>query len=77
MLVDVVVEAVVKAVDVSKPTVPACPLAITYPSLSEARHPTTIDMQSVADVEVLYLNQMLTGIHSIRDVLILADGGKG
>src|SRR5215208_3725465 len=38
-LVDVVVEAVVYAVDVGKPSVPACPLPMTYPSLSEARHP--------------------------------------
>ena len=40
-LVDVVVETVVKAVDVSKPTVPVCPLPITYPTFSEARHPDT------------------------------------
>lgn len=34
----VVVEAVVNAVDVAQPSVPACPLAITDPSLGEARH---------------------------------------
>ena len=47
-LVDVVVETVVKAVDVSQPTVPACPLPITYPTFSEARHPDTIGLQAVA-----------------------------
>jgi len=40
-LVDVVVETVLKAVDVIQPTVPACPLPITYPTFSKARHPDT------------------------------------
>ena len=57
----VVVEAVVYAVDVSLPTAPACPLPITYTSLSEACDPTTINNQTVAEVEVLYLYLMLTG----------------
>jgi hypothetical protein len=39
-LVDVVVEAVVDGVDLAQPTVPACPLPITYASLCEADHPT-------------------------------------
>jgi hypothetical protein len=38
-LVDVVVVAVVYAVDVSKPTVAAHPLTITYAFLGEGRHP--------------------------------------
>jgi hypothetical protein len=33
-----VVEAVVYAEDVAKPTVPACPLPIADPTLGEARH---------------------------------------
>jgi hypothetical protein len=37
-LIDVVVIAVVYAVDVSKPSVPACPLTIAYPTLGEGRN---------------------------------------
>ncbi len=59
-LVDVVIVAVVYAMDVAQPTVPACPLPITNPTLSEGRHPTTIDKQTVAEVEVLYFYPMLT-----------------
>jgi hypothetical protein len=46
-----------------------------YPAHSEGCHPTTIDIQTVVEVEVLYL--MLTCCHASRDVLVLADGGKG
>jgi hypothetical protein len=70
------VEAVVKAVDVGQPTVPACPLPIAYPSIGEARHPTTIDKQTVAKVEVLYLYLMLTGCHPSNDVFMLAREGE-
>jgi hypothetical protein len=71
-----VVEAVVYAVDVSKPTVPACPLPITYPALGKACHPTTIGIHAIAEVEVLYLYPMLTGCHGINDVLVLAWEGE-
>jgi hypothetical protein len=47
-LVYVVVEAVVYAVDVGKPTVLARPLSIAYPSLGEACHPDAIGIQTVA-----------------------------
>ena len=75
-LVDVVVEAVVYAVDVVEPSAPSCPLTITYPSLSEARHPTTIDKQPVAEVEVLCLYPMLTGCYAVNDALVLAWEGE-
>jgi hypothetical protein len=64
-------------VDVCKPTVPACPLPITYTPLSEGRYPNAIGIQAVAKVEVLYLYLPLTGCYSSRDVLVLTDGGKG
>jgi hypothetical protein len=38
-LINVVVIAVVDAVDVAKPSAPACPLTVTYPTLSEGCHP--------------------------------------
>jgi hypothetical protein len=59
-LIDVVVVAVVFAVDVAQPSAPARPLPITDPILSEGRYPTTIDKQPVAEVEVFYLYPMLT-----------------
>jgi hypothetical protein len=58
--------------DFTKPTVPACPLPIPYPTLGERRHPTTIDKQPVAKVEVLYLSPMLTCCYAVNDVLVLA-----
>ena len=69
------VEAVVYGVDVAKPPAPARPLTITYPTLSKRRHPTTLDKQTVAEVEVLYL--MLTCCYGINDILVLTDEGKG
>src|SRR5215213_2066559 len=54
-----------------------CPLPITHPTFSEARHPTTIDKQTVAEVKVLYLYPMLAGCHASNDVLVLTDRGKG
>src|SRR5215212_10568835 len=71
------VEAVVYAVDVGKPTVPACPLPVADPTLSEANHPATIGIHTVAEVEVLYLYLMLSRHDSSNDVLMLADGGEG
>src|SRR5215213_6612385 len=71
------VEAVVKAVDVSKPTVPACPLPIAYTTLSEANHPATIGIDAIAEVEVLYLYPMLACHNSSNDVLVLTNGGEG
>jgi hypothetical protein len=76
-LIDVVVVAVVYAVDVGKPAVPACPLTVAYPPLGEARHPTTIEIQTIAEVEVLYLYLMLTRYDGSNDVLMLTNGGKG
>ncbi|HSK81789.1 MAG TPA: ester cyclase [Rubrobacter sp.] len=59
------------------PPVPVCPLPITYTSLSETRHLHAIGNKSVAEVEVLYLDPMLTGRHASRDVLMLTNGCKG
>src|SRR5215208_1422746 len=75
--VHVMVEAVVNAVDVSKPTAPACPLSITHPTLSEANHPATIGIDAIAEVEVLYLYLMLARYDGSNDVLVLTDWGKG
>ena len=47
-LIYVMIEAVVQAVDGAQPTVPACPLAIAYPPLGEARHLDAIGLQTVA-----------------------------
>ena len=63
-LVDVVVVAVVYAVDVAQPTVPACPLWITHPPLREADHPGTIGINTVVEVEVLYLDLLHTGCYT-------------
>ena len=62
-LVDVVVETVLKAVDVIQPTVPACPLPITYPTFSEARHPDTIGLQAVAG----YCSHLRLGVVPCRN----------
>jgi hypothetical protein len=71
------VEAVVKAVDVSKPTVSAHPLTIAYPTLSEANHPGAIGLDTIADVEVLYLYLVPARANGRNDVLVLTDGNKG
>jgi hypothetical protein len=71
-----VVEAVVYAVDVIQPTVPACPLPITYMSFGEGRNPTTIDKQTVDKVEVLYLYPMLTCCYAVNDVPVFAWEGE-
>jgi hypothetical protein len=76
-LIDVVVVAIVDAVDVAKPAVPACPLPVAYPTLSEANHPATMGIDAIAEVEVLYLYLMLTRYDGSNDVLMLADGGEG
>jgi hypothetical protein len=72
----VVVSVVYAVVDVVERSAPSCPLTITYPSLSEARHPTTIDKQPVAEVEVLCLYPMLTGCYAVNDALVLAWEGE-
>jgi hypothetical protein len=46
-------------------------------AVGEARHPDSIGIQAVAEIEVLHLDPMLTGRHASRDVLMLADGSKG
>src|SRR5215211_5713281 len=71
------VEAVVNAVDVSKPSAPACPLPIADPTLSEANHPATIGIDDIAEVEVLYLYLLLARYDGSNDILMLADRGKG
>src|SRR5215210_5963169 len=76
-LVYVMVVAVLKAMDISKPTAPACPLPITYPSLGERCHPDAIGEKPIAEVEVLYLDPMLARRHAIGDVLVPANGGEG
>jgi len=54
-LVNIVVEAVVYAVDVTQPTAPACPLPLPYPAFGEGRHPNAIGIQTVSEVEIFYL----------------------
>ena len=71
------VVAIVYAVDVSKPSAPACPLPIADPTLGEANHPATIGIDAVAEVEVFYLYLTLASHNGSNDVLMLADGGKG
>jgi len=61
-------------VDVAQPSAPACPLAIPDPTLSEADHPATIGINTVAEVEVLYLYLMLASHNSSNDILVLTDG---
>jgi hypothetical protein len=56
-----VVVAVIYAVDVVQPSAPECPLTVAYPTLSKRRYLYTIGIQTVAEVEVLYLYLMLTG----------------
>jgi hypothetical protein len=51
---------------------PERPLTITYPTFSEGRYLDAIGIQSVAEVEVLYLHLMPTGCQAINDVLVLA-----
>src|SRR5215211_582979 len=63
--------------DVAYPSVPACPLPIADPTLSEADYPSTVGVHAVAEVEVLHLYLMLTSHNSSNDVLVLADGSEG
>jgi hypothetical protein len=67
-----VVEAVVYAVDVGKPTVPACPLPITYTYLGEGNHSGAIGIDAIAEVEVLYLYLMFACCYAVNVVLLLA-----
>jgi hypothetical protein len=69
-----VVEAVVYAVDVGKPSVPMRPLTIIYTAVGEGRHPDSIGIQTV--VEVLYLYPMLNCCYAVNDVLVLAWEGE-
>jgi DNA-binding XRE family transcriptional regulator len=55
----------------------ACPLTIAYPTLGEADHPSTIGINTVAKVDVLYLNLMLASHDGSNDVFVLTDEGKG
>jgi hypothetical protein len=72
-----VVVAVVDGVDVAKPTVPARSFAVAYPAFGKGRHPNTIGIQTVAEVEVLFLYPMLTRCYAISDIPMFADGGEG
>jgi hypothetical protein len=74
-LIDVVVVAVVQAVDVVEPTVPACPITVTYTPFGEAHHPDTIGIQAIAEVKVTYLYPMLT-CYASNDVLVFAWEGE-
>src|SRR5215211_428785 len=67
-LIDVVVEAVVYAMDVAQLTVPACPLPITYPPLGEGSHPEAIREKSVAEVEVLCLYALSPTLKKMPDI---------
>src|SRR5215212_6573576 len=71
------VVTVVQAVDVAQPSVPACPLALPYASFGEARHPDCIGEQTVAEVEIFYLNLILACRHAIDDVFVLAYRSEG
>src|SRR5215207_2096222 len=73
----VVVVAVVQAMDVVEPAVPACPLPIAYPTLGERCHPNTISIQTITEVEILYFDLMLTGCHGSTEILVLTNGDKG
>jgi hypothetical protein len=75
-LIDVVVVAVVYAVDITYPATRARPLTVAYPTLGEAHHPNVIGIQTVAEVEVFYLHPMLICCHAINDVLVLAWEGE-
>jgi hypothetical protein len=56
---------------------PACPLPITHPTLSEARHTDIISEKTVAEVEIVCLDLMLTGCHaslvSANQLVVLPD----
>jgi hypothetical protein len=73
-LVYVMVVTVVNAVDVTQLTVPACPLAIAYPTPGKADSSTTIGINTVAKIEVLYLYLILASHNGSNDILELADG---
>ena len=78
-LIYVVVVAVIHAVNVSKPSAPTCPLAITRPTVSEPSNAGNqiSRVEAIAEVEVLHLYLMLTGLDAHRQVLVFADGAKG
>ena len=55
-LINVVVVAVIYAVDVLKPSAPKRPLTIAHPTLGKRGHLDNVGVKPVAEVEVLYLN---------------------
>jgi hypothetical protein len=69
-LVYIVVVAIVHAMDLAQPPVPACPLAIPDPTLGERSDLDPIGEKPVAEIEVLYLYLMLT-CYAISDVRVL------
>ncbi len=77
-LINVVVVAVVYAMDVVHPPAPTRPLPITCPTVSEPSNTGNqiSRVEAIAEVEVLYLYLMLTGCYASTDVLVLTDGGK-
>jgi hypothetical protein len=63
-------------VDVSKPSVPACPLSIIYPPLGEGGYSNTIGINTVTKLEVLYLYLILACYDGSNDVLMLTGEGE-
>ena len=75
-LVYVVVKAVVYAVDVAQPSVPTCPLPITYKTLSKGSYPDALGEKTVAEVKVFHLYPMLTCCYAVNNVLVFAWEGE-
>ena len=68
--------AVIQAVEVGKPSAPACPLLVAYWTPSKGRHPNAIGIKTITEVEVLYVYLKLSCRHAISDIPVLTDGGK-
>ena len=58
-------------VAVGKPAVPACPLTVTDPPVSETRHLDAIGEQTLSEVKVIHLYPMLAGRHAIDNALLI------
>jgi hypothetical protein len=69
-LIDVVVVAVINAVDDLWPSAPTCPLTIACPTLNKRRHLHSIGVQTIAEVEVFYLNLMPASCHALVQLAI-------
>jgi hypothetical protein len=75
-LIDIVVEAVVYAVDVSAPT---SPLSIAHTTFGEPSNPSlkVRGVEAVAELMIFDLDHVPTSLDSGRQLLMLANGGKG